>query len=332
MADIARLAKVSEATVSRALSDSPLVSAATKERIRKIARVHDYRVNASARNFRLRRAQTIAVLIPLSPKSRQHVSDLFFLDLLGSIADALVDADYDLLLSKPRDDDWQHRFLLSGRSDGLIVIGQAGHERAIDALAAQRVPMAVWGTRLSGQAYCTVGSDNEEGGFLAVSHLIANGRRDIAFFGDAKLPEVKLRFAGYRRALRRHQLAYDPRLYVPTEFTVEAAVASVATLLRDGPAFDAIFASSDVIAMGAIQTLHTARVEVPRQVAVVGYDDIRMAASYTPALTTIRQNIEVGGRELVARLIALIDGQRVGSLVLPTELVVRRSCGAREAA
>lgn len=331
MADIARLAKVSEATVSRALSDSPLVSPDTKERIRKIAGAHDYRVNASARNFRLGRAQTIAVLIPLAPTSRQHVSDLFFLDLLGSIADRLVDADYDLLLSKPRDEDWQQRFLHSGRADGLIVIGQAGHQAAIDGLAAQRVPMVVWGTHVDGATYCTVGSDNEGGGLRAVSHLIASGRQQIAFLGNAKLPEVKLRFAGYRRALRRHGIAYEPRLYIPTEFTVEAAAASVATLLHEGPPFDAIFAASDVIAMAAIQTLHSSHVEVPTQVAVVGYDDIRMAASYTPALTTIRQNIEVGGHELVSRLIAIIEGKRVSSLVLPTELVVRRSCGAAEA-
>jgi len=101
MEDIARLAKVSRATVSRALADSALVNLETKERIRAIAQAHDYRVNTSARNFRLGRAQTVAVLIPLAPSSRQHVSDLFFLDLLGSIADALVEANYDLLLSKP---------------------------------------------------------------------------------------------------------------------------------------------------------------------------------------------------------------------------------------
>jgi len=188
--------------------------------------------------------------------------------------------------------------------------------------------MVVWGTKSPGRQYCTVGSDNEGGGFRATSHLIARGRRRVAFLGDATLPEVKLRFAGYRRALRRHHIAFDRALYVATEFTVESAARSIAALLRDGPPFDAVFASSDVIAMSAIQTLHSANVDVPDAVSVVGYDDIRMAASYTPALTTVRQNIEAGGHALVSRLIALIRGERIGSLVLPTELIVRRSCGA----
>ncbi|MEM9493783.1 MAG: LacI family DNA-binding transcriptional regulator, partial [Myxococcota bacterium] len=177
MADIARLAKVSESTVSRALRDSPLVNQRTKDRVRAIARQHNYQVDTSARNFRLGRTQTVAVLIPLSSKSQQSISDLFFLDLLGSIADALVEAGYDLLLSKPSGEDWNARFLESRRADGILVIGQAGHHEVIQGLARQQAPLVVWGGQLDGQLYCTVGSDNESGGFRAVKHLLDLGRR-----------------------------------------------------------------------------------------------------------------------------------------------------------
>lgn len=331
MADIARLAEVSESTVSRALRDSPLVNGRTKERIRAIARAHNYQVNESARNLRLGRVQTIAVLIPLPSASRQHISDPFFLDLLGSIADALVTSGYDLLLSRPVDEDWSGRFLESGRAEGLIVIGQAGHHEIIQDMALRDVPVVAWGAKLEKQLYATVGSDNYSGALRAVSHLIGLGRRRIAFLGDATLPEVDLRYAGYRDALQHEGVECDRALYVPTEFTVDAAADSVNRLLAVDPPVDAIMASSDVIAMSAIQTLHSAGRRVPDDVSVVGYDDIRMAASYNPALTTVRQDITAGGRNLVKLLLSLIDGRHVESLILPTELVIRRSCGGEGA-
>ena len=327
MSDIARLAGVSESTVSRALRDSQLVNEQTKERIRAIARDHNYQVNESARNLRLGRVQTIAVLIPLPSSSRQHISDPFFLDLLGSIADAVVDFGYDLLLSRPFDADWSGRFLESGRAEGMIVIGQAGYHEIIQDMASRHVPVVAWGARLEGQLYVSVGSDNYSGAFRAVSHLIGLGRRRIAFLGDATLPEIDLRHAGYCKALEDFDIEFDPALYIPTEFTMDAAVESVKRLLSLDPPIDGIMASSDVIAMSAIQTLHGAGRRVPDDVSVVGYDDVRMAATYSPALTTVRQDIAAGGRKLVELLLDRIQGEHVESVTLPTELVVRRSCG-----
>lgn len=329
MADIARLAGVSKSTVSRALSDSSLVNDATKARIREIASAHNYKIDEGARNFRLRRSHTIAVVLLLDPSVKQHVSDPFFLDLLGAIADALTDKGYELLLSRiaPRDEGQLIDLFKSGRSDGVILIGQSTMHTRINALADEYKQFAVWGGLLPDQRYCSVGSDNAEGAYKAVRHLIRLGRTKIVFLGDKKLPEVRLRYEGYRRALDEAGLSVRPELEIETLFVAESAYQAIQRLWKDKVEFDGIFAASDVIAMSAIKALNEHDLHVPKDVSVVGYDDITMAAYYNPALTTVRQNISAGGRMLVDNVLKAAAGEKVESSVLPTELVVRKSCG-----
>ncbi|NOZ42094.1 MAG: LacI family transcriptional regulator, partial [Alphaproteobacteria bacterium] len=140
MSDIARLAQVSESTVSRALRNNPLINENTRKKIQQIARDHNYQINESARNLRLKKSHTIAVVMLLDPKSGQAISDPFLLDLLGNVADELAEYGYDLLLSTPqtRGDDHDPHYLESKRADGMIIIGQGEHGRKIDALAGSR--------------------------------------------------------------------------------------------------------------------------------------------------------------------------------------------------
>lgn len=327
MRDIARLAKVSESTVSRALADSPLVAEATKARIRELAARHRYRVNASARNLRLRTSRTVAVVIPLDPETNQHISDPFFLDMLGCLADALIERDYDLLLSKTLEHG-DSDYFGSGRADGLIVVGQAMQHERIRELAALGHPVVVWGVVERDREYCTVGSDNRLGARQATGHLLGLGRRRILFLGDGRLPEVAARLAGYLDAHRAAGVEPDPGRRVSCSFTSEAAaVALEQHLTESGADFDGIVAGSDVLAMSAIHVLHRHGLGVPDEVGVVGFDDIPAAAYYTPPLTTVRQRIDEGGRLMVRKLLAMIEGRPESSAVLPTELAVRRSCG-----
>ncbi|TWB56586.1 LacI family DNA-binding transcriptional regulator [Nitrospirillum viridazoti] len=330
MDDIARMAGVSKSTVSRALSGSPLVNEETRARIQALVESHSYRVDTRAQGLRKGHTHTIAVVIPLLHEHDQPISDPFFLELLGHIADAVADHGYDLLLSKigPGRTDGMADLVDTGRVDGLIAIGQSTAHLGLERLAARGMPLVVWGAQLPEQHYVTVGSDNRAGAERAVAHLIAQGRRRIVFLGQRTVPEIRLRHEGYVAALAAAGIEPDPALDVPTRFASAAALTAMRSLICGGASFDAVFACSDVIAISAIRALQDQGLKVPEDVAVVGYDDIQMAAFYNPALTTVRQDTATGGRLLVDLLFAQIAGRTARSVMLPTELVVRASSGA----
>lgn len=327
MEDIARMAGVSTSTVSRALNRSSLVNAETRERIEKLAQSLRYSVNVGASNLRLQRNRTVAVVLPFDSSTRQTVSDPFFVRMLGGLADALTARGYDMLLSRVDAErlDLAGDLAASGRAIGVILIGQWHHHDQLNELAARHCPIVVWGAHLPQQMYCTIGGDNIAGGMLATEHLIANGRRRIAFFGDIELPEVGHRFEGYHRALANHGIAVSQELVRRTPFVEGSARRAVEKLLAAKPRLDAIFASSDMLAIEALGALRDHEINVPDDVAVVGYDDIILARFLRPALTTIRQPIEDGAEALVDALLKIVDGKRPKPQILPAELVVRES-------
>jgi DNA-binding LacI/PurR family transcriptional regulator len=327
MEDIARLAGVSTSTVSRALNGSSLVNGETRERIEKLARSLKYSVNVGASNLRLQRNRTVAVVLPFDAITRQHVSDPFFVSLLGGLADALTARGYDMLLSRIDAErlDLAGDLAASGRAMGVILIGQWHHHDQINELAARQAPIVVWGACLPKQSYCTIGGDNITGGKLATEHLIASGCRRIAFFGDVALPEIGQRFEGYRRALARNDLPPAAELVLHAPFIEGSAHAAVAKLVNKKIPFDAIFAASDLLAMEAMSALRERGIQVPRDLAVVGYDDIVLSRYYHPSLTTIRQPVIAGGEAMVDALLKIVDGKRPKSRILPTELVIRES-------
>lgn len=330
MADIARLAGVSTATVSRALNSSPLVNDETRIRIEELARSLNYSINVGAQNLRLQQNRTVGVIVPYNLGKRQHLSDPFFLSMLGSLADALTDQGFDMLVSRVDAEqlDAAAKHFDSGRVIGIILIGQWGHHDQLNQLAARHVPIVVWGVQLPRQLYCTIGGDNVAGGRLATEHLIEGGRRRIAFFGDIRLPEVTQRYQGYADALKRHGLVLDPQFQIPASFMPQGGNEAVQEMIRRGLDCDAIFACSDLLAMTSIHALRELGLRIPQDIAVVGYDDIEMAAYYNPPLTTVRQPIQAGGHRLVAALLSLIEGNPTSSQQLDTELVVRASSRA----
>lgn len=331
MADIARLAGVSVSTVSRALSDSPLVNADTRSRVVELARSLNYSINAGAQNLRLKQSSTVSMVVPYDPLTRQHLSDPFFLGLIGSVADALTEQGYDMLLSRVDAGrlDLAAQPYETGRAVGIVMIGQWHHHDQLNAMAVRGVPFVVWGAQLPTQLYATVGGDNVAGGRLATAHLIEQGARRIAFIGDPELPEVGQRLAGYRQAHREHGLEPDATLLRPAPFVGEAIQREVEAMLRDGPAPDGVFASSDVAAMTTITALRRHGLRVPEDVAVVGYDDIALAAHFHPPLTTVRQPIDEAGRALVRALLRQLAGERPQAEVLETQLVVRETTRRR---
>jgi DNA-binding LacI/PurR family transcriptional regulator len=327
MADIARLAGVSVSTVSRALNDSPLVNDETKQRVAELARSLNYSINLSAQNLRLQKNQTIAVVVPYDAQSRQHISDPFFLAIVGSLADALTDRGYDMLLSRVDADrlDSAARLYDAGKAIGLIIIGQWRHHDQLNELAARKVPVVVWGGQMPQQLYCSVGGDNQLGGRLAAEHLLALGRRRIVFMGDPALAEVKLRRDGYWQSLRAAGVEPDDRLEVPAPFEVIGARHAMDRFLGGRQRFDGVVACSDLLALQAVQAVRAQGLRVPEDVAVVGYDDMPVATYSDPPLTTIHQPVADAGIEMVDALLTLMQGEPAPPRTLPVHLVARAS-------
>ncbi len=332
--DLAALAGVSIATVSRALNDSASVNAGTKRRIWQIAREHNYPFRPSMPAMLSGASATIAIVVP-PPQGRKagrqvYLSDPFLLELLGRIGEAARDSDCDLLIShvQPRTFDDLAELMAANRAGGTIFLGQSSLHDRFNKLAETERRFVVWGAELPGQRYGSVGSDNFRGGQRAAAHLLRLGRRRLAFFGDTEAPEAMQRFEGYRKALDEADIPFDPDLVRPLYFEIDSAAAAVSGLLADGARFDGIIAASDAIAVGAVRGLAQAGVRVPEDVSVVGYDDVLLARCARPALTTVSQNLAEAGRLLVSRLLSANDRRPILSQRVTTELIVRESCGA----
>lgn len=333
--DIAYRAGVSQATVSRALRGSDLVSPETRRKIELIARELNYKVDKNASALRRQSSETIALLLFEDPTSDDSMINPFFMSMLGSITRACARTGYDLLISfQQLSDDWHADYQDSHKSDGLILLGYGDYLESrlkLDRLVAQGTHFVRWGAVVEGQPGISIGCDNVDGGRAATEHLLRLGRRNIAFLGSAsaRCPEFFDRFHGYAAALHAAGMEAWPDLQMDATDSVEhIGFAATRELIREGVPFDAIFAASDLLAIGAIRALVESGRRVPEDVAVVGFDDIPIANYVNPPLTTIAQDTKHAGEVLVDTLLRQIHGDSVSSLMLPASLVVRRSCGA----
>lgn len=325
LVELAKIAGVAVSTVSRALDDSPRVSAATKARIKELAAEHGFRLNQTASALRKRRTGAIGVVIPLGHEIDQTLSDPFFMGLLGPLADALASHGFDLLLSRiiPRSESWLNDLLMSGRVDGLVLIGQSDQSEVIERAAASQAPIVVWGAHRPDSSQITVGTDNVLGGELAARHLIGIGRRRLAFLGDPHVPEFSDRHAGFHGAIAAAEGVDE--ILLPLHLTDKDAYEDMARFLAANPAPDGIFAASDVIAMSAMRAISDQGLRVPQDVSIVGYDDISLAAHTVPPLTTVRQDVRRGAQLLVELLMRRLAGEAVEPIAMRPELILRGS-------
>ncbi|MEJ2255541.1 MAG: LacI family DNA-binding transcriptional regulator [Woeseiaceae bacterium] len=332
--DIAEIAGVSQATVSRALRNSPLVREETRERIQRIARELNYFVNRNAAGLRTQQSNTIALLMFDETEGESAQINPFFLSMLGYITRSAAGLGYDVLISMQQlSNDWHIEYQASRRADGLILLGYGDYMKyraKLDALAEANTRFIIYGVVVDEQPGYSLGCDNLVGGLKATKHLLELGRKRIVILGDTseRHPEFQLRRDGYRQALEEAGLSELPELVVQAEITENDGYRATAELLDQGVAFDAVFAVADSMAIGAIQALQDAGLAVPGDVSVVGFDDLPRAAYVSPPLTTIRQNLRQAGEGLVNGIVNLIRGDEFESLQTEPELIIRESCGA----
>ena len=328
MADIAKLANVSKPTVSRALSNSPLVNEATRSHVLSVAAEHGYAVNRNAQKLRQKRTNTIAVSMDFRSHRENHIEDPFMFDLLAGVSEALGDRNQDLLLCAPNhNDSASFRRILSERgADGFIILGQGHREAMLKEFAATGAPVVVWGAAADDANYCVVGSDNFLGGQLAGRYFLEKGRQHFLFVGDTSFREIHLRREGLKSVVETadedivlddielHGFSYDSAYDAATRYL---------DVIESRP--DAIFTWNDSAAMAFIAALKDAGADVPGDVSVVGYNDIPAARYFSPPITTIRQDTHQAGRVLAAKLLRIVEGETPKSAQIRTELIERDS-------
>lgn len=326
--DIARLANVSKSTVSRALNNNPLIKQETRDRIQAIAHENDFCLNQSARSLSLRQSHTIAFVTHAYYSDLYTVGDQFALEIMGGISSGLYKLGYDMLIIhiNPRDSEWAHQYLDSGKVDGFVLMTSTRKEHHVQALARMNAPFIVWGIPSKDYDCCSVAGDDLKGGRLAGEHLLRTGRKRIAFLGGpAYEEEVKLRYKGFEFAMQEAGISIDPRRVAHGDFTHSSGMTAMKQLLEQAPDLDAVFVNSDLMALGAIKVLQSMGRRVPEDVAVVGFDDLSFANYTNLPLTTIRQKIPLAGRLLAENLVQYIQTGIVTHVTIPVELVVRDS-------
>jgi DNA-binding LacI/PurR family transcriptional regulator len=295
----------------------------------------NYFVNRNAAGLRTHQSNTIALLLFDDADQTDTRMNLFLMSLLDNIVRAASRLGYDVLVSLQQlHDDWHIQYQASHRADGLILLGYGDYleyREKLAALSNANTRFMIWGPLVKDQPGHSFGCDNENGGFQATKHLVDLGRRSIAYLGSTsrRSPEHDARFAGYVRALQEAGITRNAELKFAADNSEHQGQRAAEQLLASGQPFDAIFASTDLIAIGAMRALRDAGLRIPDDVSVVGFDDMPLAAYVSPGLTTVQQNAELGAQALVDGIVGLIKGEPVESTLMAPKLVIRESCGAR---
>jgi DNA-binding LacI/PurR family transcriptional regulator len=328
--EVAARAGVSRATASRVLRGDAKVSERAREVVLAAASEISYVPNLAARSLVTGRSDSIAFLV--EETEERMFADPFFLGMLRSAQEAVADAGLQLVFTVMNRAEDQQRFLAyaaGGHVDGVLLLSLHGQDHLPQRLEALGVPTVLSGRPLSGgRTLWYVDADNLGGGRLATEHLLASGRRQVATVtGPLDMCAGQDRLAGYREAVVAGGRPYDESLVSVGDFTAAGGHAAAVALLERRPEVDAIFAASDLAAIGVVRALRESGRTVGEDVAVIGFDDIPAAAEQEPPLSTVRQPIAALGTAMTRLLLERIEerGDRPRRTVLPVELVLRRT-------
>jgi LacI family transcriptional regulator len=325
---LGQLAGVHPSTVARVLNDDPRqrVSDEVRQRIVALAHEHGYQPNHLARSLRTKRSYVIGTLIP-------DIANPFFALLFRGIEDALAQRDYSVILANTDDDPAREEravAMLRGRQvDGLILAAVRRNDPVVRQLAAEGYPCVMVNRHMDPLTANAVVPDDYAGAVAAVEHLIALGHRRIGHIaGSDDISTGHSRRAGYRDALERHRLPFDPALLVQGSYRESGGYEAMRSLLALSQPPTAVFAVNDLAAAGALRAAHEAGLQVPRDVSIVGFNDLSTAVQTTPPLTTLRvplHEMGVAAGRLLAQLLS--EEAPTDPVVVPVTLVTRASTG-----
>lgn len=332
--DIARQAQVSHSTVSRALSGSVLVSAATRTRIQQLAQEMGYSPDAQARSLVKGRTQTIGVVVTT-------ITDPFIAEVVQGIESTAYDSGYTVILTSSNHEPEREinavEMLRSKRVDGLIVTSSRVGAVYLNHLERVGVPIVLINNNRedTGPYTYSISVDNPHGGCLATQHLIHRGHRQIAYIaGRTNHSSDVGRREGYLWALAAAGIAFDPARIVSGNGRSDGGEAAFRELWKLREKVTAVFCYNDVTAIGVIRAARAAGLSVPHDLAIVGFDDIPFASYVQPPLTTVAQPKFAMGQRAVEMVLELVDmprpGESLSNVMVRGELVVRESSGECE--
>jgi len=323
--EVARRAGLSTGTVSRVINNAQHVSKKARQAVERAIEELGYVPNTAARSLATSRRG--AVVLAISSDDPALFANLFFAEVITGVNAVIEETDLQLMLvlaASERGRDRLTRILQSRGADGVMLLALRENDPLSKVAEEGGVPVVHGGRSLDRTPQWYVDADNRGGARQAVEYLISLGRQRIATITGQQDMHVGVnRYLGYREALALAGLG-DERV-AHGDFGEASGVSAMATLLDEHPDLDAVFVASDAMAAGALKVLRERGLDVPGDIAVVGFNDIVTAQHTQPTLTTVRQPIEALGREMTRMLVRLINGERPTSLILPTELVIRES-------
>ena len=325
--DVARRAGVSIATVSRVLNGTAPVAGETAERVQAAIAGLRYTPRAAARVLASRRTNALGLLLP-------EIGGWFFPSMLRGIELAAREAGYDLLIHTTEDTHslrTSRRALGMHNTDGLIVFSNSVEQDELEQFKRRGFPIVLLHQSPPESLDIPVVTiENKSGAQKLVDHLIEvhNCCQIVFLQGPEGHEDSEWRERGYRESLEAHNIPFDEALIASGKFDEAIAASAISQLLMDGVDFDAVFCGDDDAALGVMTVLQRAGRVVPDDVAVAGFDDVPLARFLSPPLTTVRAPTEQVGADAVRQLVRVIRGERAEPLtLLPTELVIRKSCG-----
>jgi LacI family transcriptional regulator len=331
--EIGQLAGVSRSTVSRVINHHPNVSTKVRKKVERVIKDTGFSPNLAARTLVSQRSYVVGLVIPRSIQT--FFGDPYFARLTQGIAQAanLYDYTFSLFLLESREIEERllPRITRPGFIDGLIIQATAADDYALDSVVNGSIPYVIAGTPIGYNNVTYIDVDNIYGASLAVEHLIKLGRRRIATVtGPLSGSPGRDRRLGYEQTLAKHCLPFDERLVVESDFSEEGAYRAAKQILKYDP--DAIFIASDQMAIGALRAIKDKKLKVPKDISVVGFDDLPPARYADPQLTTIRQPILRFGIAAFELLLKYMVDNSLPSqkTLIDVELVVRDSCGGKK--
>ena len=326
--DIAKVACVSQMTVSRVINSPESVHPATRQRVEEVLKQLNYRSNSITAD----KTHSIKLVVVYDV---HNFPNSFLPPFLKGAHDVLAQNNYELVLQLSKHDGQNHIInrsaLTSHNSEGLLVLSVDSDietlRRLLQELQALNTPSVIVNQVIDDQNSSYISYDDFGGGFRATSYLINKGHRNIGIIaGSEQYSTSANRFKGFFRALQEHNIPFDPGTYIEGYYTKEGGYEAMAKLLRNFPNTTAVFCMSDLMALGAMKYCLDKHIRIPDDISIIGYDDMKFASMLTPALTTVRKDRERLGKEASEILINLINGHNKPiQLKLDPEVIERES-------
>ncbi len=324
--DVAQCAGVSIATVSRVLQGSPKVSPKTRNRINEAIKELNYHPNKLAQNFRTQKTYNILIILP-------ELGNTFYTEILAGIESVVNPQGYRILVvsshGQPALEASLYSILEEKQVDGIITFSASLPAETMYQYANQ-YPVVIACRRIQEGNFSNIAIDNEKASFDITNYLLNLGHKRFCYLaGPSELPLYNDRLLGFRKALKKRNVAIDENLILRCESTIQGGYDNVLKLLNRGARFSALVAGGDTLAIGAIRALNRFGRSVPSECAVVGFDDIELSSIFSPSLTTVRQPQREIGIRSAEQLLDLIGGAKptFSTEILDYELVIRESSG-----